>query len=140
MSAGRGIAHSEYNASHDEPVHFLQIWIEPSELGLEPGYEQECFEDDAKRDRLRLVASRDGREGSVTIHQDADLYASLLSPGARVEHGLAPGRGAWVQVVRGEVAVEGERLRAGDAVAIEDVASFAIEGVEDAELLVFDLA
>lgn len=140
MSAGRGIAHSEYNASREEPVHFLQIWIEPGELGIAPGYEQKRFDDEEKRDRLRLVASNDGRDGSITIHQDAALYASLLSPGATVEHKLAPTRGAWVQVVRGAVKVDGELLRAGDAAAIEAAERFAIEGVEDAELLVFDLA
>jgi redox-sensitive bicupin YhaK (pirin superfamily) len=140
MSAGRGIAHSEYNASREEPVHFLQIWIEPGELGIAPGYEQKRFDDEEKRDRLRLVASNDGRDGSITIHQDAALYASLLSPGAKVEHSLAPTRGAWVQVVRGAVKVDGELLRAGDAAAIEAAERFAIEGVEDAELLVFDLA
>lgn len=140
MSAGRGIAHSEYNASREEPVHFLQIWIEPGELGIAPGYEQKRFDDEEKRDRLRLVASNDGRDGSITIHQDAALYASLLSPGAKVEHALAADRGAWVQVVRGAVKVDGELLRAGDAAAIEAAERFAIEGVEDAELLVFDLA
>ncbi|MCB9601778.1 MAG: pirin family protein [Sandaracinus sp.] len=140
MSAGRGIAHSEYNASKDEPVHFLQIWIQPGELGIAPGYEQKRFEPEDKRDRLRLVASRDGRDGSITLHQDVDLYASLLSAGAKVEHTLAASRGAWVQVVRGAVKLDGELLRAGDAAAIEDAAHFTLEGVEDAELLVFDLA
>lgn len=140
MSAGRGIAHSEYNASRDEPVHFLQIWIEPGELGIAPGYEQKRFEDHDKRDQLRLVASPDGREGSITIHQDADLYASLLSPDVKVEHSLAPNRGAWVQVVRGAVKVDGELLRAGDAAAVEAIERFTLEGVENAELLVFDLA
>ncbi|MCB9614271.1 MAG: pirin family protein [Sandaracinus sp.] len=140
MSAGRGIAHSEYNASRDEPVHFLQIWIEPGELGIAPGYEQKRFEPEDKRDRLRLVASRDGRDGSITVHQDVDLYASLLSPGAKVEHSLATSRGAWVQVVRGAVKLNSELLRTGDAAAVENAERFTLEGVEDAELLVFDLA
>ncbi|MBX3248241.1 MAG: pirin family protein [Myxococcales bacterium] len=143
MSAGRGIAHSEYNASRDEPVHFLQIWIIPREDGLDPTYEQRHFSDEDKRDRLRLVASADGRDGSVVVHQDVALYASLLSPGARVTHGLAEGRGAWAQIVRGRVrASVGDssvELRAGDAIAIEHEAELSLEGLDEAELLLFDL-
>lgn len=141
MSAGTGILHSEFNASPTEPVHFLQIWILPERLGLEPGYEQRAFPEAERRGRLRLVASRDGRDGAVTIHQDVALYASLLGTGEGVRHPLPPGRGAWVQLARGTIAVNGEALRAGDGAAITDedhVEILCREG--EAELLLFDLA
>jgi len=140
MSAGTGIRHSEFNASDKEPVHFLQIWIIPERAGLEPGYEQKSFSEDEKRGQLRLIASRDGRDGSVTIHQDAALYAALLESGERVSHTIHEGRGAWVQVARGSIAVNGQLLEAGDGVAIEDVGDVEIEGKDSAEVLVFDLA
>src|SRR3954470_15502075 len=109
MSAGTGIRHSEFNASETKPVHFLQIWIIPERRGLAPSYDQKAFADDEKRGKLRLVGSRDGRNGSVIIHRDVDLYASLLSAGEIVTHELSAGRGAWVQVARGSVTLNGER-------------------------------
>lgn len=142
MSAGRGVTHSEYNHSKSEPVHFLQIWIVTEKKGIEPGYEQKSFTDQEKSGKLRLIASRDGREGSVIVHQDTDLYATILSPGDSVEHTLKPGRQAWVQVARGEAIVGGQTLAAGDGAAVSEEASFRIEGVladQDAEVLVFDL-
>jgi redox-sensitive bicupin YhaK (pirin superfamily) len=140
MSAGTGVTHSEENASRSEPVHFMQIWIVPDQRGLPPSYEQKRFGDDEKRGRLRLVASPDGADGSVTIHQDARLYATLLDPGARVQHPLAPGRHAWVQVLRGAITVNGETLAAGDGAALSEVATVELAGVEPAETLLFDLA
>ena len=142
MSAGSGVRHSEHNASASEPVHFLQIWLVPAQLGIAPGYEQKNFPDEARRGQLRLVASPDGRDGSVTIHSDANVYASLLSAGQAARLALAPGRHAWVQVARGEVHVQGHVLRAGDGAAIDDEPELRLEGqpAEAAELLVFDLA
>src|SRR5688572_20268943 len=113
MTAGTGVLHSEFNPSRKEPVHFLQIWILPEKKGLKPGYEQKMFADGERRNRLRLVASRDRRDGSLSIHQDAELYATLLDSGRTVVHPLAPGRHAWVQVVRGAVALNGRPLHAG---------------------------
>jgi quercetin 2,3-dioxygenase len=140
MTAGTGVRHSEYNASGADPVHFLQIWILPEREGLAPGYEQKRFEPAEKRGRLRLLASRDGRDGAIVIHRDVDLYATLLAPGEGVTHGLAPGRAAWVQVARGEIAVNGEILAAGDGVAVNDAAELRLDGREGAEALVFDMA
>ena len=140
MTAGTGVRHSEFNHSPDEPVHFLQIWILPEADGLEPGYEEKHFPADEKRDRLRLVGSRDGRHGSVTIHQDVDLYAGILSPGATVTHAFRPGRKAWIQVVRGAVAVGEHTLGAGDGAAIEDLEQLELRAAEDTELLLFDMA
>ena len=140
MSAGTGIRHSEFNPSRQDPVHFLQIWILPHSEGLEPSYEQKQFSDEEKRGRLRLIGSRDGREGSVTIHQDADLYASLLSDGQEVSHALRDGRKVWVQVARGTVRLNGHQLDAGDGAAISDERSVTIAGVsKDAEVLLFDM-
>ncbi len=141
MSAGTGVSHSEENASKTERVHFLQIWIVPERRGLAPGYEQKTFTDDEKRNVLRRLASRDGAEGSITVHQDVTLYGSLLGEGKKVEHPLANGRGAWVQVVRGDVRVNGEALREGDGGAIEGESLVTIEGLaHESELLLFDLA
>lgn len=140
MSAGTGIRHSEFNASKTAPVHFLQIWIIPEKKGLAPGYEQKNFSEDEKRGRLRLVGSRDGRDGSVTIHQDVNLYATLLGNGDAVTHELAPGRGGWVQVARGSVTLNGETLSEGDGVAITTPGALRLEGAEDAEVLLFDMA
>ena len=140
MSAGKGIRHSEFNASRNEPVHFLQIWVIPERRGLEPGYEQKSFPDEEKRGRLRLVASRDGREGSVKVHQDASLYATILSAGQRVAHELAAGRLAWVQVAKGAARLNGEALEAGDGAAIDVSGTLELEGVRDAEVLLFDMA
>ena len=142
MSAGTGIRHSEFNASRTEPVHFLQIWIIPERQGLPASYEQKSFGDVEKRGRLRLVGSRDGRDGSVTIHQDVDLYATLLAAGQEATHDLAAGRAAWIQVARGAVALNGERLGAGDGVAVTDAGTLHLagEGTSDAEVLLFDMA
>ena len=140
MSAGSGIRHSEYNPSTDDPVHFLQIWLLPNEEGLTPSYEQKTFGDAEKRGRLRLVASRDGRDGSVRIHQDADLYASLLDNEEAVTHALAPGRRAWIQVVRGAVAVNGKSLRPGDGAAVSELPDLTVTATADgSEFLLFDL-
>jgi redox-sensitive bicupin YhaK (pirin superfamily) len=140
MSAGTGIRHSEYNGSRTDPAHFLQIWILPEARGLAPGYEQKAFPLEEKQGRLRLVGSRDGREGSVTIHQDVDLYSTVLRDGDRVEHTLRPGRHAWVQVARGQARLNGLELREGDGAAVTDEPKLVIEGTGDAELLLFDLA
>jgi quercetin 2,3-dioxygenase len=139
MSAGTGVTHSEFNASEREPVHFLQIWIVPAQRGLAPGYEQKRFADEEKRARLRLVASPDGAEGSVRIHQDARLYATLLGPGEEVRHALAEARHAWVQVTRGEVQLNGQPMRAGDGAAVTGEREVALRGVQPAEVLLFDL-
>jgi redox-sensitive bicupin YhaK (pirin superfamily) len=138
MSAGSGIRHSEFNASKTDPVHLLQIWIVPEKKGLKPSYEQRTFSDSDKRGTLRLIGSRDGRDGSVTIHQDIDLYAAVLSPGTSVSHALDKGRQTWVQVARGSVAVNGMALNAGDGLAASDSGVLAIEG--DGEVLLFDMA
>jgi quercetin 2,3-dioxygenase len=140
MSAGTGVAHSEFNASKTEPVHFLQIWILPERPGIAPGYEQKTFPDAEKRGRLRLVASHDGRNGSLTIHQDAAVYAGLLDAGERAELPLGKGRHAWVQVARGEVTVNGQALKAGDGAAVSGEPALRFEGVSEGEVLVFDLA
>lgn len=139
MSAGTGVTHSEFNASPSELVHFLQIWLLPSAPGLTPGYEQKHFSREEKQGRLRLVASPDGQDGSVTIHTDARLYAGVLVPGDALRHDLAPGRHAWVQVARGAVKVQGQLLRAGDAAALSDEAAVQLEAVESGEVLLFDL-
>jgi quercetin 2,3-dioxygenase len=139
MSAGTGVRHSEYNASETEPVHFLQIWILPERQGLKPSYEQKTFAAVEKRGKLRLVGSQDGREGSVVIHQDVDLYATLLEPGERVSHVLSAARGAWVQVVDGELTVNGETLRAGDGVSISDTDELRLEATAASEALLFDM-
>ncbi len=139
MSAGTGVRHSEYNASKSEPVHFLQIWIIPEKQGIAPGYEQKTFGDGEKRGRLALIGSRDGRDGSVVIHQDVALYASILEPGETVAHEAGANRGVWVQVARGAVKVDGHAVEAGDAVAIEGPGRVSIEAVEAAEFLLFDL-
>jgi hypothetical protein len=139
MSAGTGVLHSEFNPSASEPVHFLQIWILPERAGLAPGYEQKRFPAEEKRGRLRLLASPDGRDGSVTIHQDARILAAALEDGEEVRHALAPGRHAWVQVTRGEVELAGERLAAGDGAALSGEAAASIRGRSTAEVLLFDL-
>ena len=139
MSAGTGVTHSEYNPSKAELVHFLQIWILPERQGIEPSYEQKHFPAEERRGRLRLVASRDSRDGSVRVHQDADLYAALLSGGEAVEHRLRPGRHAWVQVARGRCALNGVALEAGDGAALSGEAALRLSGDGEAEALVFDL-
>lgn len=140
MSAGTGIRHSEYNASNSEPVHFLQIWILPERQGLAPGYEQKAFPQAEKRGRLRLVGSRDGREGSVTIHQDVDLHAALLDGDETAALDLRAGRHAWVQVARGQVRLNGTLLKEGDGAAVSDERTLTLDGSVGAEVLVFDLA
>ena len=140
MSAGTGVRHSEFNHSPTAQVHFLQIWIEPATLGIAPGYEQKFFAPDEKRGRLRLIASQDGRDGSVTIHRDADVYASLLEPGERVMHSPAAGRKAYLQVVRGALRLNGMQLEAGDGAKIEAESELLIAAETDTELLLFDMA
>ncbi len=140
MSAGTGIRHSEYNHSKSDLVHFLQIWILPETTGLEPSYEQKEFPEAEKRGTLRLVGSRDGRNGSVTIHQDVDLYATLLKDGDQVTHSLGDGRKAWVQVTRGVVQLNGQQLGPGDGAAISEEENITIQGTSDTEVLLFDMA
>jgi redox-sensitive bicupin YhaK (pirin superfamily) len=140
MSAGTGIRHSEFNASQSDPVHLLQIWIVPEMRGIEPSYEQKAFSDDDKRGRLRLVGSRDGRDGSVTIHRDVDFYATVLGDKDAVSHELRNGRVAWVQVARGSATLNGEQLYPGDGVAVETAGTLQLAGTSDAEVLVFDMA
>jgi quercetin 2,3-dioxygenase len=139
MTAGTGVRHSEYNASKTEAVHLLQIWIEPARTGLPPGYEQKTFSDADKRGRLRLIASSDGREGSVTINQDAAVYATVLAPEQRVTHTLARRRRGWLQVARGALTLNGQTLAHGDGAAIEGAQALEIQGIEPAEALLFDL-
>ena len=139
MSAGKGVSHSEFNDSPNEPVHFLQIWIEPNVLSIAPGYEETTFDDAAKRGTLRLIASPDGQDGSVTIHQDAYLYASLLDGDDGVVHALAQGRNAYVHVVRGSVNVNGQALTSGDAAKFTGETSIELAQAKDAEILLFDL-
>src|SRR5213083_172332 len=138
MTAGTGVTHSEYNPSRTEPVHFLQIWILPERQGLAPGYEQRAFPAAEMQGRLRLVASRDGRESSVTLHQDARILAARLAPGEEIVHSFAPGRHAWVQVVRGALALDGTALAAGDGTAVSDESRFALAARAPSELLLFD--
>ena len=140
MTAGTGVRHSEKNASSDALVHFLQIWLLPNRPGLPPGYEQKAFPDAEKRGRLRLVASDDGRDGSVTIHSSAALFAGLFDGDERAELPLATGRHAWVQVARGALSVNGKALAAGDGVALSNEPAVQLEGGKAAEVLVFDLA
>jgi len=140
MSAGTGIRHSEFNHSKTEPVHFLQIWIVPDREGIAPRYDQKRFPDNEKRGRLRLVGSTDGRDGSIVIHQDVQFFAAVLSTGEEVTHALAAGRRAWLQVVRGAVEANGQRIDAGDSAAVDDEAALTVTARnEDAEILVFDL-
>ena len=140
MSAGTGVRHSEKNPSPENSLHFLQIWILPEQEGLPAGYEQKTFSREARQDRLLLIGSRDGRAGSVTIHQDVDLYSGLLKTGAAVEQGVEAGRHAWVQIARGGVRLNGEALAAGDGAAVSSELRLRIEAVSDAELLLFDLS
>jgi quercetin 2,3-dioxygenase len=140
MSAGTGVTHSEFNPSKDEPLHFLQIWILPAAQGIKPSYEQKAFPEAARRGKLALVASQDGREGSLTIHQDVNLYAGLFAAGERARYEVATGRHAWIQVARGSLALAGAPLQAGDAAAVDDPGAIEIVGKDAAEVLVFDLA
>jgi len=139
MSAGTGVQHSEFNPSPRTPVHFLQIWIEPAARGMAPSYEQKYFAPEDKLGQLRLLASQDGREGSVTVHRDADLYVSLLAPGEQVTHSLADDRKAYLHLVRGAVRVNGVQLETGDGAKIEAEQKLLIAADADSEMLLFDL-
>ena len=140
MSAGTGVRHSEKNASADERVHLLQIWILPDTVELEPSYEQKAFGEDERRGQLRLIASQDGRAGSVTVHQDVTVFASILGEGERVEHTMDPTRFAWIQVARGSIKVNDTVAEQGDGVMVAGESSLQIVGNEPSELLLFDLA
>jgi redox-sensitive bicupin YhaK (pirin superfamily) len=139
MSAGTGIRHSEYNPSTEHPAHFLQIWIVPDETGIEPGYEQKAFAPADRQGVLKLVAARNGRDGALTLHQDVDLYSSLLKDGDDVSLALRDGRRAWVQVARGSVQVNGEALEAGDGVALSNETALRVTAKSDTEVLIFDM-
>ncbi|WP_027863964.1 MULTISPECIES: pirin family protein [Massilia] len=139
MSAGSGVVHSEYNHSKDEGVHFLQIWIEPNTTDEPPGYEEKHFDAASKQGRLRLIASNDGREGSVSMRQDASIYATIMNGGDALSHALAAGRQAYVHVIRGRATVNGVQLQGGDALKITDEDAVRLEQAEAAEILVFDL-
>lgn len=140
MSAGTGIRHSEFNPSASEPVHLYQIWLLPARTGLEPSYEQKFFADDEKQGRLRVVASPDGADGSLKIHQDAKIYLSALRAGDAIVHELPAGRHAWLQVLRGAVSVNGVSLQTSDGLAVSDERQLAIATKEPAQLMLFDLA
>lgn len=140
MSAGTGVRHSEFNSSRSDVVHFLQIWILPEQDGIPPSYEQKMFPPETRREQLRLIGSRDGRDGSVTIHQNVDLYAATLSPGTALKHSLAAGRHAWLQLAAGSVVVNGMALATGDGAAVRDESELRIVANEAAELLMFDLS
>ena len=140
MTAGTGVTHSEFNHSQVAPVHLLQIWILPAEKGLAPSYEQRAFTPEEKRGGLTLVAARDGRDGALTVHQDAEIYAALLDAGKSVSHRLAAGRHAWLHLAHGAVVLNGHALAEGDGAAVSDEEVLAISAETDAELLLFDLA
>lgn len=140
MTAGTGVSHSEFNPSQSEAVHLLQIWILPNTRGLKPGYEQKAFSEEERKGVLRLIASADGREGSVTVHQDASIYASILEEGEEVTKSLDPQRHAWIQVARGEVEVNGNQLVQGDGAAVSEEEELKISATAPAEILLFDLA
>lgn len=140
MSAGSGVSHSEFNHSADETVHFLQIWIFPDAENITPSYEETHFAPETKRGQLRLIASPDGADGSLRIHQDARIFATILDGGQKLHHALGNGRGAYVQVARGQLQVNGITLEAGDALQVSDEAQLTLENGNDAEVLVFDLA
>ena len=140
MSAGTGISHSEYNHSQTMPVHFLQIWIQPEEQGLAPGYEQRSFAPEQLRGQWRLIAARDGREGAVVVRQDVDVLAARLEPGEQIAYRLRPGRHAWVQVASGGATLNGMALEEGDGAAVSEVAALDLMAVDGSEVLLFDLA
>jgi redox-sensitive bicupin YhaK (pirin superfamily) len=140
MTAGTGIAHSEFNASETEPVHLYQIWLLPERRGLAPGYEQRAFPESERRGRWRLVASRDGRDGSLTVHQDVGLSLATLEAGQELSHRPGPGRHAWLQVLRGAVALNGHDLTAGDGAAVSDEEALAVRAAAPSEVILFDLA
>jgi redox-sensitive bicupin YhaK (pirin superfamily) len=140
MTAGTGVRHSEQNASEREQVHLLQIWILPHTVGLEPGYEQKAFSEEERRGRLKLIASDDGSDGSVVVHQDVKLFASIIPAGEQVEHTMDQQRYAWIQVARGAVSVNGEKADQGDGVMVAGESNLQIKAEENAEVLLFDLA
>lgn len=140
MSAGTGIKHSEFNPSDREPVHLYQIWLLPEQKGIEPSYEQKRFAESERLNRLRVVASRDGADGSLRIHQDARIYLSTIEDGLQVEHDLAAGRYAWLQVLRGQVELNGQELGTSDGAAVRDERSLAVRANGSAEVMLFDLA
>ena len=140
MTAGTGVRHSEYNHSATDLVHFLQIWIVPEADGLTPSYEQKAFPENERQDTLRLIGSRDGRDGSVVIHQDVDLFASLLSADKSVAFDIKPGRKVWLQIVKGKISVNGQALAAGDGLGLLDAGTINLAAQENAEFLLFDLA
>jgi redox-sensitive bicupin YhaK (pirin superfamily) len=139
MSAGTGVRHSEFNGSRSEQVHFLQIWIQPSEAGIPPSYEEKHFTPESKLGQLRLIASNDGRQGSVLVHQDAAIYASIMTSGDSLKHELAAGRIAYVHVIRGEVTVNGTALKGGDALKITAETLVTLDQAKASEILLFDL-
>lgn len=140
MSAGTGVTHSEFNPSKQAPVHFLQIWIVPDRMGLPPSYEQKPFPEANRTNRLRLLASNDGRDGSVTVHQDAAVYGAVLDEGKEATHRLASRRSAWVQVIRGRIVAGGATLREGDGAGITGESAVTLKAALPAEILLFDLA
>lgn len=139
MSAGTGVTHSEFNGSQTDPVHFLQIWLLPEKSGIKPGYEQRSFPLTELQDQWRLLAARDGRDGAVTVHQDADVYAARLSAGTELARAPAAGRRLWLQVARGSMDVDGELLRAGDAISWVDPGKITVRAREPGEVLLFDM-
>ena len=139
MTAGTGVQHSEFNHSQTEELHLLQIWLFPEQKDLQPGYEQTLFAREDKLGQLRLIASRDGRDGSVTVHQNVDLYASILLPGTEVRHTMSESRKVYVQVIYGDLMVNGESVSAGDGVQIRDETEVTISSQTEAEFLVFDM-
>lgn len=140
ISAGRGILHSEFNASQTDPVHFLQIWIEPEKAGVSPSYEEKHFARDEKLNRLRLIASPDARENSVWINQDVNVYASILEAGKSLAMAIGEDRHGWVQVASGRITLDSRELKAGDGVAVSGEINLEITAIDEAEFLVFDLA
>jgi len=140
MTAGSGVRHSEYNASDEEPVHFLQIWLQPEALGLPPGYEQKAFPAEEQTNRLALVVARGGRDGAVSIHRDVDIYAGRLDAGVTIGHTFRAGRSGWMQVVRGELRANDLVLQAGDGLALGQVPSLELKAIGVSELLLFDMA
>ncbi|MGL4564741.1 MAG: pirin family protein [Halioglobus sp.] len=140
MTAGSGVRHSEYNASDEEPVHFLQIWLQPEALGLPPGYEQKAFPAEEQTNRLALVVARGGRDGAVSIHRDVDIYAGRLDAGVTIGHTFRAGRSGWMQVVRGELRANDLVLQAGDGLALGQVSSLELKAIGASELLLFDMA
>lgn len=140
MTAGTGVLHSEHNVMREGETHLLQIWMMPEQRNLKPSYEQKSFSEAERSNTLKLIASRDGREGSVTVHQDVSLYSTILAPGETVRHELRPGRHAWVQVAKGAVELNGVKLETGDGVAVSEEQRLELTGTAAAEVLVFDLA